>query len=241
MAYLPGGGIGNIGYYRLVASSPVRAILSVVEGVRKKGCVLNKKNMQTLQCSNKNIYVIENLLSYEQCDWWMQKQFKNPYYLNKLFKSEPLAKQLWAQIQEKICALEFTDKQGTFIITGIINEVTFTKTNLQLEKHIDTKRDKIKYKMFVYLNQLNFPSREGVRGGHPELVEGVREQGCVFGGTDFYENGEKKLSIPNIKGNAVLFDIDVEHGSQAIPKGETKFVIGCRPIINYIYKRWQNP
>lgn len=180
--------------------------------------------MQTLQCSNKNIYIIENLLSNEQCDWWMQKQFKNPYYLNKLFKSEQLAKILWEQIREKITTLEFTDAQGTFIITGIINEVTFTKTNVQLQKHIDTKRDNIKYKMFVYLNQIISPS--SLQGGDKGVV--------AFGGTDFFENGEKKLSITNIKGNAVLFDIDIEHGSQAIQKGETKFVIGFRPIINYL-------
>lgn len=166
--------------------------------------------MQTLTCDNKKIFLIGNLLSDEQCAWWL-KQFKKSSYVNKLFKSEELSKKLWEHISTKICSVEFTDNDGTFIIRGIINEVTFTKTNCQLARHIDTQKDNIKYKLFIYINQLN-----------------------AHGGTDFYENDEKKVEIPNVKGDAVLFHIALEHGSQPINPNETKYVLGCRPIINYI-------
>jgi hypothetical protein len=57
----------------------------------------------------------------------------------------------------------------------------------------------------------------------------------VDAGTIFYGENDKEVYVQNKMGRAILFDINLEHASQKFtPHSDIKYVLGARPIIEYI-------
>lgn len=99
----------------------------------------------------------------------------------------------------------------TFKIVGVKPAITFSKAGFAFGRHIDRQLGGDVFKMLFYLNKLS-----------------------AGGGTDFFEPySDEGVSVESNIGTGVLFDIEVEHGSQQFPSGEIKYVIGVRPVINY--------
>jgi len=170
--------------------------------------------IEVKQCFGTNIYVLSNILSQEQCDYFI-KEFYEVTEAQIIKQLPQISDKLWSFIGNKISAVEFMDEKAKrrFHIISLKDDVTISKARYALRRHTDKKMGDDDFKLFFYLNKLS-----------------------DNGGTDFYEepDSDNKVSVKNEAGSGVLFDIGLEHGSQSFLSGEIKYVIGVRPIINYV-------
>ena len=168
---------------------------------------------QIKKCSGTNVYVIPEMLSGEQCDYLI-KYFSTLNKTQILEDIPEISNALWHYIGNKLSGIDFVDGRlgKTFNIIGIKPAITFSKAGFVFGRHIDRQLGGDAFKMLFYLNKLS-----------------------AGGGTDFYEPySDDGVYAENNIGTGVLFDIGIEHSSQPFPSGEIKYVIGVRPIINYI-------
>ena len=87
--------------------------------------------------------------------------------------------------------------------SGLYPYVTISNSNNPVFKHIDCKIKNEKFKILIYLNNVD------------------------NGGTIFY-NGETSISIMNKENRLVVFDINLPHESQKFSKNDKKIAIGFR-------------
>lgn len=169
--------------------------------------------MEAKECDGTKVYIISDMLSQEQCDYFIK-------YFSYLTKSQILedipevSEYLWKCIGGKLSGIEFLDGRTgkKFNIIGIKHAITYSKALFAYGRHIDRQLGGDTFKMLFYLNKLS-----------------------SGGGTDFFEPySDNGVYAENNIGTGVLFDIGIEHGSHSFPVGETKYVIGVRPVIEYV-------
>ena len=170
--------------------------------------------IEVKQCADTNVYVLKNILSQEQCDYFI-KEFSSITELQIIMQMPKVSEALWGFIGSKISPIEFIDEKRSskFHVVSLKSDITISKARFSLGRHVDKKLGDDHFKLFFYLNKMS-----------------------ANGGTDFYGEPESlnKTSISNEAGYGVLFDISLEHGSQPFPSGEIKYVIGVRPNVNYV-------
>lgn len=174
--------------------------------------ISKKIDIEIKECEGTEVYLLKNFLSKKQCEDIITL-FTYIKENQCVVEIEHLAKKIWNHIGDNIGQMIFNDKRRNkyFKVTGVSNKITVTKVYSPLSKHRDLKSEGEVYKMYFYLNKIS-----------------------SGGGTSFYAHGEKALEIENEPGSGVLFDIDLEHESQRFPNQERKYVIGVRPIIQYL-------
>jgi hypothetical protein len=86
--------------------------------------------------------------------------------------------------------------------SGLYHYVTITNSNIPVFKHIDSKLKNEKFKILIYLNNVN------------------------NGGTIFYT--EETITIMNKENRLVVFDINIPHESQKFCADHKKIAIGFR-------------
>jgi len=162
------------------------------------------------KCFGTSIYLMGNILTPEQCEY-LRKEIDSVGEHQVIITMPLLSNQLWGFIRDKISAMTFRDelRNKSFRIMGIGSDMTMTRAYSPLGKHKDRADAGVFFKLAFYLNDLS-------RGG----------------GTNFYD-GENITPVENKMGRGILFDISLEHGSQSFPSGETKYMLGARPIISY--------
>jgi hypothetical protein len=160
---------------------------------------------ETKQCDGTNIYVLRNILSQEQCDYFI-KEFSEVSEMQIIKQLPETSDKLWSFIGGKLSEIEFMDERRgrKFRITSLKAHVSITKAIFGVGRHIDEQFGGDIFKMFFYLNKLS-----------------------ANGGTNFYESpdADAKVSVQNEAGAGVLFDIGLEHSSQPFPSGEIKYVM----------------
>lgn len=169
--------------------------------------------IEVKNCAGTNVYILPDMLSVEQCDYFM-KYFSGLSKTQILEDIPEISNTLWDYIGNKLSGIEFIDARldKKFIVIGLKPAITYSKATFAYGRHFDRQLGGDVFKMLFYLNKMS-----------------------AGGGTDFFEPySDSGVSSDNNLGTGVLFDIAVEHGSQSFPRGETKYVIGVRPIINYL-------
>lgn len=165
--------------------------------------------METLICNNTNLYLLPAMLTEDQCSVLMT-ELDRINMKQGILELPDVSRILWQFIGPKISSLVFTDltEKKQFRVTGIRDSITITMNNKPVIKHFD-KATGDRFKLSFYLNKID------------------------KGGTIFYGTNTPDVIIDNEPGAGILFDICVEHEGMPLPGGETKYVIGARPVIEY--------
>lgn len=152
------------------------------------------------------LYTFENILPDQDCDY-MIKQIK------KDMQKHPYRMKNRGYHQNIIQNKEVTEKYKNIVEKLPVKDLSMTPIlfltyypiNQELSMHRDNVRYREKYKLLIYLNTVP-------KGGE----------------TLFYDDeGNTILSVPSIKGNGVLFDLNLNHSSNKILEGD-KYATGFR-------------
>lgn len=179
--------------------------------------MINETDYKYHECGGTRLYLLEDYLNDNQCKSLIYA-LKNTSYSQGVVKMPELAQEVWEYIGPKISEQVFFDSKRNFHfrIVNIIDYITVTNSDKPTPIHRDMQLDhSVPYKLVFHLNKIS--------GG---------------GGTIFYDDNknydddERSLVIKNNPGSGVLFDLSLFHKGQDFTAGQTKVVIGARPIIN---------
>jgi len=135
--------------------------------------------VETVSSEVTSVYVIDDLLSEEQCSYFIEE-------INKLNVSQSivnapyLSDALWSITKEKLVKFNFS---------GFNDLVTVTKTKMSYGKHVDDKYEGDKYKLLVYLND---SAGTSFYGKEVTQVEGKAGRGVLFDIS--IEHGSQRVS-----------------------------------------------
>lgn len=138
------------------------------------------------------IVVIDNFLEKMDLEKY-QDYVKNSGKSQHLIKDVKITEEFWSK---------YSSKCGD-IGTEIYPYVTITNTSKPLARHKDGKLREERYKILIYLNEIE------------------------NGGTIFYVGGEE-MKVKNAENRMVIFDMKIEHESEKFAGEEKKMVIGFR-------------
>jgi hypothetical protein len=162
--------------------------------------------------NNVYIYKILDLLGNDCCQQFINIIDKHQIADNTIIRDSEYSKIIWEEIKNKIRDKIFFNGEKKFKIIGLRKEITITKCMEMSYRHFDSQIDDCQYKLFFYLNKIN-----------------------AGGGTYFYDSHTKeRIHITNDKCAGVLFNVCIEHMSEPISSDEIKYVVGVRPLIEYM-------
>lgn len=147
------------------------------------------------------IVVIDDFLTQEECYMYMEFiDREKSGNVQKVYKNVALVRTFIAKHSEKLESILLDGVK----IKDFHDDVTLSKGMIPLKKHVDSKLHSDKWKLLIYLNNVE------------------------NGGTVFYD-GNEEIIIENKAGKAVFFDISLPHASQVYKK-QIKYSIGFRII-----------
>lgn len=140
------------------------------------------------------IYQLENFLSEE--DFKKCLDYSLSIRPQKIIQDKSFSEYIWKNYQEKLKSIN-----SDWI--GLHSDITLSNSSKPIAKHLDQKRNGVRQKLLIYLNDLE------------------------NGGTIFYTS-EGEILVENRKNRLVCFDINLHHAGQNFTEGR-KISIGFRP------------
>lgn len=143
------------------------------------------------------VFVIEDFIDQDKCIEFLELVKTKTRAQQDIMQDSKITQEFYALVKDKLESLGLG-------ISGMYDDITLSARKRPITQHYDKKLNACKYKLLIYLNDLN-----------------------SGGGTIFHSKG-KTLTTNCKAGNAVVFDIGLLHEGEPSSKEQIKYTIGFR-------------